>query len=366
MSSRQKKLLLFLPLLLLFVAFPVRAQDGKTYDPSVCAKDNQGKPLSKACQDMIAAFPKPDFEAIPQDKQTLSAYSFWKVGPNAINLYDQPNGSVVDQLPKGFNFVRAINLGVDGWIQIQGGRWVNKADAKESAPSYFSGVQITDGLKNPFSWVLDKSHIYASETPGGPASSKTARVLRRYEMVNLFSVAKGSDGKDWYMIGPNQWVKQIFMSKVHKIDKPKDVSGFWVAIDLYEQNLVAYEDDTPVFATLVSTGLKNHETPTGTFKVWARVDHDSMSGATGAPSAYALQFVPWVMYFDEDGRSLHGTYWHDLFGYPQSHGCVNLTISDAHWIYDWMAKAPADDSGKPVLSVYIYSSGDYGTGEVRQ
>jgi hypothetical protein len=167
------------------------------------------------------------------------------------------------------------------------------------------------------------------------------------------------------MIGPNQWVKQTFLSKVQKIERPKDVSGFWVAIDLYEQNLVAYKDDRPVFATLISSGLKGHETPQGIFKVWSHLDHDSMSGATGAPSAYALQFVPWVMYFDKDGRSLHGTYWHDLFGYPQSHGCVNLTISDAHYVYDWMGQAPADDSGKPVLSVYIYSSDEQASGAVR-
>ncbi|NJL26930.1 MAG: L,D-transpeptidase [Thermoanaerobaculia bacterium] len=70
---------------------------------------------------------------------------------------------------------------------------------------------------------------------------------------------------------------------------------------------------------------------------------DAMAGATGAPNAYALQSVPWVMYFDGD-ISLHGTYWHNLFGYRQSRGCVNLTISDARWVFEWMNETDQRDA----------------------
>ncbi|MEP7286383.1 MAG: L,D-transpeptidase family protein, partial [Chloroflexota bacterium] len=310
----------------------VKAQGPTEYDPSACADDTAGKPLSDACQAMIEAFPRPNVKEINQDRYTLDKYSFWKVGPEPTNTYDAPNGGVTGQIPKGFNFVNAVNESVDGWIQILGGKWVNRKDAKLTKASYFVGVTLPDGLKHDFAWVLDKSGIYVSEYPGGPASSKAKRSLVRYERVNIFSVAKDDQGKEWYMIGPNQWVKQTFVAKVHLSEMPKDVSGHWVAVDLYEQTLVAYEDATPIFATLISSGLPHHETNEGLFKVWAQVDHDSMSGATGAPSAYALQLVPWVMYFD-DSISLHGTYWHDLFGYRQSHGCVNMTISDAKYIF---------------------------------
>jgi len=347
------------------LATPINAQTTGGYDPSVCAADNAGKPLSDACSAMIKAFPRPDVHEIGQDKQTLSAYSFWRVGPGAVNTFDAPNGKVVSQIPIGFNFVLATNTSVDGWLQIQGGHWVNRSDAKESKPSFFTGVTITNSLTQPFAWVLDKSHIYVSAYPGGPASQTTGRFLNRYERVNLFATAKDSDGKDWYMIGPNQWVKQTFLAKAQRIDRPQGVSGQWVAVDLYEQTLVAYEDDTPVFATLISSGLPSHDTHEGLFKIWAHLDHDAMSGATGAPSAYALQFVPWVMYFD-GGISLHGSYWHDLFGYRQSHGCVNMSISDARYIFNWTAKAPVDDSGKPLTYVYVYSSGQYGNGVIRQ
>jgi lipoprotein-anchoring transpeptidase ErfK/SrfK len=363
MLSRQIKLSIIVFLLMLPGVVPVQAQ-GK-YDPSVCAKDNTGKPLSQACQDMIKAFPRPKLDEIPKDNQTIEAYSFWRVGPEPINLYDSPNGNVVGQIAKGFNFVRAINLDVEGWIQIQGGRWINRNEAKEYKASYFSGVALPDGLEHEFAWVLDKSSIYTSEYPGGPTSAKTKRALIRYERVNIFATAKDDKGVEWYMIGPNQWVKHTFVAKVKQIEPPKDVSGHWIAVDLYEQTLVAYEDEKPVFATLISSGLPKHDTNEGTFKVWARLTQDSMSGATGAPSAYALQFVPWVMYFDES-ISLHGTYWHDLFGYRQSHGCVNLSISDARWLFNWMKEGPADEKGEPVNYVYVYASGKYGSDVLRQ
>ena len=137
------------------------------------------------------------------------------------------------------------------------------------------------------------------------------------------------------------------------------VGGRWRAGALYEQTLVAYEDNRPVFATLVASGLDNFDTEEGLFTIWARMPTDPMSGAVGAPSAYDLQTVPWVMYFNES-MSLHGTYWHDLFGYRRSHGCVNLSISDAKWLFNWAQESTPTPNGDIVNYVYVFSSGEYG------
>ncbi|NJL57631.1 L,D-transpeptidase [bacterium] len=285
----------------------------QVYNPGACADDNTGDPLSALCAAMIAAFPEPgNLVEVPQDRSTLSLYSFWRVGPEPTPLFSAPGGAVSGEIPSGFNFVTAVDLSVDGWLQIQGGQWVQQEDARYAEPSYFTGVEITDGLEHPFAWVLDLSMIYTSEYPGGPASTATGRFLRRYERVNIFSVAVDDEGWRWYMIGPNQWVKQTFVAKAQRLETiPEGVSGRWVAVDLYEQTIIAYEDDTPVYASLISSGLPNTATNEGLFTVWARLPQDGMSGATGAPNAYALQSVPWVLYFDS-GISLHGTYWHDL------------------------------------------------------
>jgi hypothetical protein len=346
-------------LLCLGIVMPVTASEPTAYDPSVCAEFDDGRELSEECEAMIAAFPRPVVDEIPFDGYTLDTYSFWRVGPDPVPTFDGPGGGINGEIPQGFNFVRAINLSVEGWLQIEGGRWLRRDDARWTQPSFFKGVMLPEDVELPFAWVLDLSRIPVSRYPGGPREADTGRFLQRYERVNIFATAYDEEGWRWYMIGPNQWVEQRFVAKVQPVERPEGVSGRWVAVDLYEQTLVAYEDDTPVFATLISSGLARSETREGLFTVWARLERDGMSGATGAPNAYALQSVPWVMYFDE-AISLHGTYWHDLFGYRQSRGCVNLTISDAKWLFQFLQRAEPDEDGEIINHVYVYSSGTYG------
>ncbi len=330
------------------------------YDPTACYQHTDGGDLSPRCRQMIEAYPTPpNVEPIPLDLATMSTYSFWRVGPGTTPLYGAPGGPVVGEIPPGYNFVTGVNLDDSQFIQIQGGQWVNRADAQYTPPSNFTGVQLTDNLEHEFAIVLDMSRIAVSTYPGGPRDNDAGRFLERYEIVNIWATAYDDEGWRWYMIGPNQWVKQTFVSKVQKIEPPQGVSGRWVAVDLYEQTLVAYEDATPVMATLIASGLPPTDTREGLFDVWARLPTDPMSGATGAPDAYALQSVPWVMYFDE-GISLHGSYWHDYYGYRQSHGCVNMTISDARWLYLWFNNGEVTPEVEANNKVYVHSTGEYG------
>lgn len=314
---------------------------------------------SAACLRVMEAHLQPTVVEIPLDRYTISNYSYWHVtteGP--ANVFDVPNGNVIRQIEPGFNFVIATDVGSHpGWIGIQGGGWMQESDLRYVEASRFRGVQVLDALQQPFGWVMFT--LYPANRPGGQQDPDTGRLLRKYERFNVFAQVEDEDGIVWYMIGPNQWLEQRWVAVAKPVERPEGVSGRWVAVDLYEQTLVAYENDTPVFATLVATGLPNWDTREGVFTVWARAVRDPMSGATGSPEAYALQDVPWVMYFD-GGISLHGTYWHDGFGYRRSHGCVNLSISDARFIYEWTSENPPDENGEPLTYVYVYSSGVYG------
>jgi lipoprotein-anchoring transpeptidase ErfK/SrfK len=107
--------------------------------------------------------------------------------------------------------------------------------------------------------------------------------------------------------------------------------GHWIDVDLSQQRLYAYEGDTIVNSFLVSTGTWQTPTVTGKYKVWIKLRYSDMTGP-----GYYLPDVPYVMYFYGD-YGLHGTYWHNNFGTPMSHGCVNLSIPDAAWIYDFSA-----------------------------
>jgi hypothetical protein len=107
----------------------------------------------------------------------------------------------------------------------------------------------------------------------------------------------------------------------------------WVHVDLQRQLLTAYQGDELVFATLVSTGNRLHRTPIGHYRVWHKAIHAAMHGDEPA-DPYFVDEVPYVMFFRR-GLALHGTFWHDRFGRRTSHGCVNLSIADAAWLFAW-------------------------------
>ncbi len=114
-----------------------------------------------------------------------------------------------------------------------------------------------------------------------------------------------------------------------------------IYVDLTTQRLFALENGKVVYDFPVSTG-KWYPTPTGTFHIWVKLRYTRMAG--GNPDIgtyYNLPNVPYVMFFNNDevsksqGFSIHGAYWHNNFGHPMSHGCVNMKIEDAEKIYNW-------------------------------
>lgn len=107
----------------------------------------------------------------------------------------------------------------------------------------------------------------------------------------------------------------------------------WIDVSLDNQMLVAYEGNTPVFESLVSTGRSKYPTVTGQFRIWLRLPKQDMNGFRLGYD-YDLKGVPYVQYFYED-YALHGTYWHNNFGAPMSHGCVNLPTPAAEWLFEW-------------------------------
>jgi lipoprotein-anchoring transpeptidase ErfK/SrfK len=114
----------------------------------------------------------------------------------------------------------------------------------------------------------------------------------------------------------------------------------WIDVSILHQSLVAYEGMKPVYVTLVSTGAdglgdpkKTHSTIQGAFLIHTKhlsvtMDDDKIG------DEFDFRDVPFVQYFTE-GFALHGAYWHDDFGTPRSHGCVNLSPRDAAWLFNW-------------------------------
>ncbi len=103
----------------------------------------------------------------------------------------------------------------------------------------------------------------------------------------------------------------------------------WIDVDLTNQRVYAYEGDVMVNSFVVSTGTWLTPTVTGKYKIYVKIRSGNMHGP-----GYFLPDVPYIMYF-HNGYGLHGTYWHNNFGTPMSHGCVNLRTEEAGWLFNW-------------------------------
>lgn len=129
----------------------------------------------------------------------------------------------------------------------------------------------------------------------------------------------------------------------------------WIEIDLSDQKLYAHNGDNIDYEFLISSG-KWGRTPEGEFRVWIKLKYTKMSGGSKALGTYYyLPNVPYVQYFYK-GFGLHGTYWHDNFGTPMSHGCINMRTPDAEKLYYWTS--PKVENGK---NITYPSKGNPGT-----
>jgi len=254
---------------------------------------------------------------------------------------------------------------VDGriWYRIEKEEYVLASDVLPVSPSAFHGVAIGQTYHPPFGFVV-ADYLNVRVRPSVAPDNPPLDMLPRYMVVNILGQEATSDGV-WYQIGPDRYVYSAYVRVVTATPRPSDVAPDekWIAVNLSEQTLAAYEGDQMVFATLVSTGLPWWRTPEGLFRIWVKLYAGKMSGGSvEANDYYYLEDVPWTLYFYR-GYGLHGAYWHDGFGYPRSRGCINLSPRDARWLFDWTPPslpegrwAVLSEEDNPGTWVYVYST----------
>lgn len=110
--------------------------------------------------------------------------------------------------------------------------------------------------------------------------------------------------------------------------------GKLITVDLYKQKLFAWEGGKIVYETKISSGLPKKPTVKGSFKTWLKRPSQRMKGESKEYGKYDYPNVPNVMYFFQD-YAIHGAYWHNRFGRPNSHGCVNVPVEASKWLFDW-------------------------------
>ena len=157
------------------------------------------------------------------------------------------------------------------------------------------------------------------------------------------------------------WVPSWAVNEVRRIPRPPGTGDNpqWFDADLGEQVLVLYQNDRPVYATLVSSG-RNDATPLGNYPVWARVAAITMKSQPYDDKNYFVNMVPWSTFFQAH-NAIHGAYWHDRFGSVKSHGCINVAPLDAHYVFEslqpalppgWTSVRPPELSKWPTLHVH--------------
>ena len=327
---------------------------------SLRCDDRQAGGCQEPSRQAVEDYSTPDFRQLAPDSTLMHDRRYMRIS-GAADIRDAPNGNVVEHLPEGFNFITVANVEGDR-VAASPGRWIHSSQLQDTnyVVSDFTGVFWPEVEPQHVSaWLL--VNLYPSREPGGsPVESNGLHY--RYSRIDIFDEVE-LDGWRWYLIGPDKWVEQTNVAKVLPVERPEDVeTERWISIDLYEQVLIAYEGNDIVFATLVSTGRARFPTHEGTFSIYWRRPRTNMSWGTPGDNFYFLEEVPWTMYYD-GGRAIHGAYWHDGFGYRRSSGCVNLSLTDAQWLYHWVAEdmghLASPDVEENGIQVYVYSSGEY-------
>lgn len=176
-----------------------------------------------------------------------------------------------------------------------------------------------------------------------------------YETVHWVKaiVAGKTDGRPWYLIHDDKWDESYYVRAEHlRILTTEELAPISpeisnhdkkIVVRLDDQMVIAYEMNIPVFVVSVSTGAilrsGTYTTPEGNFITFYKRPSRHMAAGDIAASGFDLPGVPWVQYITKSGISFHGTYWHNDFGRPRSHGCINLSISAAKWLYLWSSPA---------------------------
>jgi lipoprotein-anchoring transpeptidase ErfK/SrfK len=242
---------------------------------------------------------------------------------------------------------------------MPGGGWIPGKGARVGEISNFQGLVFNATPHISFGWAFEKIPIMSA--PGYNAN-KTGMEVHPFEVVNIYST-QTVENEEWYLIGPNQWLEGRKVARIIiNTTPPQDVTtNRWIDVDLAEQTLAVYENNQLIFATVIASGAEPFWTRPGLFQIFQKKETETMRN-NDPSDFYYLDNVPWTMYFD-GARALHGAYWRTRFGYPQSHGCVNLSVGDAHWLFNWAVEGDwvniHDRTGKTPTDPSFYTGGAY-------
>lgn len=222
---------------------------------------------------------------------------------------------------------------------------------------------VHSGHVQPVKWQFQASHeeipsdgrvaeVTVPYTDAYTNINGTRKAYRLYysSMYWVLSRERDDRGVAWYKLLDDRtyavyYVRALYMrlipyDELLPISSGVDPQDKWILVDLEEQTLTAFEREQSIFMARISSGVRTKEggfaTPRGYFRTTRKRPCRHMAtGPSDFGSGFDLPGVPWVSYFTGGGIAFHGTYWHNNFGIPQSHGCINMAPQAARWLYLW-------------------------------
>jgi len=299
----------------------------------------------------------------PDPNLTQLPYLYFHLEDDYVPIYSSPGGrgTGINQFPPGFVYISYIDRVESGGVyyMLQNGGWIPGKGARVGEISGFQGLGFYTTPHNSFGWPFEQIPV---KTAPGYNTSESGTWLTPYSIVQIYDT-QNVDNADWNMIGPNQWVEARKVAQVIVSTTPPEgvTNGRWIDVNLAEQTLAVYDNQQLVFATVIASGLEPFWTKPGLFQIFQKKETETMRN-NDPSDFYYLDNVPWTMYFD-GARALHGAYWRTRFGYPQSHGCINLSVGDSHWLYNWAVEGDwvfvHDPSGLTPTDPSLYSDYAY-------
>jgi len=282
--------------------------------------------------------------AAPPATQGRATYS-------GVPLYDAPSFKAKEMHLIGIDQVVNIQAELEGeegnpfnkaWYKVDDGYtyagWLQPVETKFQKPVY----QI------PAEGQLGEISVPMSETRLSPHTNANNGYRLYYGSVHWVkrTVITRDEKSIWYEIFDSEIGKSFFVPHYNMRLIPNEEltllspdipeSEKLIHVDLSTQLVTAFEGDSMVFSSRCSSGSKGTRTPTGEFLTYHKGPSVHMNNQDeDTKYHYDLPGVPWCSFFTGYGNAFHGTYWHNDYGRPRSHGCVNLPSEDAKWIYRW-------------------------------
>lgn len=294
-----------------------------------------------------------------------------RVATESVSVYSRPDDQsrivstwMRDELVHIYGEVTAATPVVNPvWFRVWGG-YMHRARLQrvkilynQTLPALEEGTRRLVEITVPFTQPWRYSKIYNWQQLG---------FRLYYSSVHwVEAIEPGPFGEQWYRIYDDLTgfpyyvnplhIRPIPLTELAPITPEIPLEKKRIEVNLTTQTLTAFEYDKQVFKTSICSGIPNGprgangiptKTPTGEFRIMDKMPAKHMGDGNlfADVDDYELPGVPWTSFFTAQGHAFHGTYWHENFGVPMSHGCINMRTEEAKWLFHWVL--PPHEVGK--------------------